>query len=96
MLNLLQGAGWEYVSQHADIQDNWLTLHFEHAEIPDTGLALQICLDDIPAITIISLLDSNKIVDQEWEDDEIDIDEITQAARDMYQDMIDMADDDKD
>ena len=94
MLNLLQGAGWEQTSSHVEIQDNCLTIHFTHEEIPELGLALQVCLDDIPAVTIISLLDSNGIVDQEWQDDEIDVDEITEAARDSYQEMLDMANED--
>ena len=94
MFNLLHGAGWTQDGGHVEILDNCLSLSFSHEEIPEIALSLQVCLDELPAVTIVSLLDSNGIVDQEWQDDEIDVDEITEAARDAYQEMIDMLDDD--
>lgn len=51
----------------------------EHTHYPNITLDIQVSLDEIPAITVVSLVEGMAI-EHEWQDEEIHVTEITATA----------------
>jgi hypothetical protein len=88
VLSELRIAGWDldYGSNGVTLtDDDCINMSFSHVEMPNISLSVHICLDYLPAVVVVNLLDESGVVDAEWQDEEIDIDEITAEARSLSQ-----------
>jgi hypothetical protein len=67
--------------------DHCVNLTFSNAEFTNISIAVRVCLDEVPATIFVNLLDSNGAIEEEWQDDEIDIDEITERAKELSEEL---------
>jgi hypothetical protein len=84
----LQIAGWEMDYHPSLSDDHCVNLSFSHEEMPNISLAVRVCLDEMPATVYVNLLDNKGVIEEEWQDDEIDIDDITERARELSEEML--------
>jgi hypothetical protein len=78
MITGLFSAGWQVSTQHC--KDECIRIPLTNSTLPNVSLQLVVCLDEMPALTTVSLLDRNGNIDREWADKEINVMEITSAA----------------
>lgn len=78
MLNELLALGWDETSVYRD--GPTINTVLINPELKNIALQIIVCLDKLPAMTRISLLDMHNTIDQEWADTEINIIEILSAA----------------
>jgi hypothetical protein len=81
MFYALDSSGWHQDGDFNIGREDCLTVNFVHKKYDYVGLDITITFAEFPAITTISLLGSDGIVDQEWCDEEIDVDDITRCAK---------------
>ena len=87
MLPELYIAGWEMDYGPAMTDDHCVNLVFSNPEFTNISIAVRVCLDEMPATVFVNLLDSNGVIEEEWQDGEIDIDEITERARELSEEL---------
>lgn len=83
MFYALDSSGWHQDGDFHVGREDCLTVTFVHKRYDYVGLDVTITFAEFPAITTVSLCGSDGIVDQEWCDEEIDIEEITRCAKEL-------------
>jgi hypothetical protein len=88
-------AGWDldYGSNGVVLtDDDCINMSFSHPEMTNVSLSVHICLDELPAIVYVNLLDANGVIEEEWRDAEIDADDITERARELSEEQLEEED----
>jgi hypothetical protein len=67
--------------------DHCVNLAFSNPEFTNVSISVRVCLDEMPATVFVNLLDSHGGIEDEWQDDEIDVDEITERARELSEEL---------
>lgn len=81
MLSELYAAGWAHSGDCGMVQGGTcFYMSLSHPNFPNVSLDIHVCLDEMPALTMVSLM-AGAVIDKEWSDKEIDVTEITEAAR---------------
>lgn len=88
MFYALDASGWHQETDFHLGREDCLTVNFVHKRYEYVGLDITITFAEFPAITTISLCGSDGIVDQEWSDEEIDVEEITRCAKELNEEEI--------
>ena len=76
-------AGWEPDYGPAMHDSYCVVFTLSHAELPHVQLSILVCLDEMPAVVYVNLLDKDGIIESEWQDSEIDVEEIMEEAKEL-------------
>lgn len=81
MLSEFYNRGWVYEGNCKMVQENTcMYFSLRHPKYPTVSLEIRVSLNEIPALTIVSLIDSDGIIEYEWSDEEISVFDITERA----------------
>jgi hypothetical protein len=82
MISNFYNMGWSLGGEPIMTQGfSVIYLNLHNDAYPNASLNMHICLDEMPVLTIVSLLDNKGVIEKEWSDKEINVTEITAAAQ---------------
>lgn len=82
MLSEFYNAEWTHSGECGMIDGGTgFYILLQHADYPNIKLDVTVSLQEIPAITVISMVGADGIIEREWQDEEIDVCEITNEAK---------------